>query len=478
MLNPTVVNNYVNDLGKIMHDLNLTEKPKQIWNMDETGKQFEHNPVRVVARKGSKNLPGRTSNQRTNTTLVACVNASGQAMPTLIIVKGKTKRSLYSWNTTAAPKCSKWVFQENAWMTEAICLSWFNDIFLENCGDARPQLLICDSHKSHEAYSILETARENNIHTLALPPHNTTHRLQPLDKNVFGPFSCYYNEACTEYLSASPLNTINKWYFPELLASAWERSMTAKNITSGFATCGIYPYRSNAVDKEDFMPSRVFDRPFTTTLQEAQVNVSPLSNPAMSSPSAASDPLLSHLSFQSETPTSSMTSPGSYSASPSPSTAVSTITVLVPRFYSDDPNKAVELVPATEGETNEILSLFPDLEGTADQSDTPASEILPLFPDFEETAGQSDTPTTTVCNWNAEVESIFALPESKSKSESQIVSKRKCLTSHRLLTSNDVVEEKKQKQMGKENILEAKKKRQIKRETKKAIKFLEEVNKN
>jgi hypothetical protein len=67
-LNPTIVNRYIDDLGKLFISLGIENKPSQIWNMDETGKQFEHNSVRVVARKGVKNLPGLTSNQRTNTT--------------------------------------------------------------------------------------------------------------------------------------------------------------------------------------------------------------------------------------------------------------------------------------------------------------------------------------------------------------------------------------------------------------------------
>ncbi|XP_060600129.1 uncharacterized protein LOC132753652 [Ruditapes philippinarum] len=232
-LNPTIVNRYIDDLGKLLISLGIANKPSQIWNMDETGKQFEHNPVRVVARKGVKNLPGRTSNQRTNTTILACVSASGQAMPPLMIVKGKTQRSLYSWNTAAAPQGTKWSFQENAWMTETICKDWFEEIFLPFCGSARPQLLICDGHRSHEAHALLEIAKDNNIEILALPPH-TTHKLQPLDKSVFGPFSAYYNEGCTEFLSASPHHTINKWSFPEIIARAWERAMTEKNITSDF----------------------------------------------------------------------------------------------------------------------------------------------------------------------------------------------------------------------------------------------------
>lgn len=49
--------------------------------MDETGKQFEHRPTTVVARKGVKSLPGRTGNSKENVTILACVNAQGGAIP-------------------------------------------------------------------------------------------------------------------------------------------------------------------------------------------------------------------------------------------------------------------------------------------------------------------------------------------------------------------------------------------------------------
>ena len=64
MLNKTIVNNHLNDVGTIMHDLNITDKPKQLWNTDETDKRYEHDPVRVVVHKGYKNLHRRTTNKR------------------------------------------------------------------------------------------------------------------------------------------------------------------------------------------------------------------------------------------------------------------------------------------------------------------------------------------------------------------------------------------------------------------------------
>lgn len=54
MLNPTVVERYMTDLGQKIYELKLNYKPNLIWNCDETGKQFQHTPVEVIAQKGAK----------------------------------------------------------------------------------------------------------------------------------------------------------------------------------------------------------------------------------------------------------------------------------------------------------------------------------------------------------------------------------------------------------------------------------------
>ncbi|XP_062575504.1 uncharacterized protein LOC134237417 [Saccostrea cucullata] len=81
MLNSCVVEKYFADLSKIVQNLNLQGSPEKIWNCDETGKQLEHTPVHVIARRGSKSVVGRTGNDRSNITITACVNARGDSMP-------------------------------------------------------------------------------------------------------------------------------------------------------------------------------------------------------------------------------------------------------------------------------------------------------------------------------------------------------------------------------------------------------------
>lgn len=94
---------------------------------------------------------------------MACVNAAGNKMSPLFIVKGKTSRSLHGFNTLAAPQGTRWHYQANGWMNDEIGERWFEDVFLMECGKERPQLLILDGHSSHESLSIIELAIQNNI---------------------------------------------------------------------------------------------------------------------------------------------------------------------------------------------------------------------------------------------------------------------------------------------------------------------------
>lgn len=150
LLNETVTNNFFHDLKLLVDQLGLSEKPKQIWNIDETSVPLLHKPSRVLAQKGIKNLPGRVGNNRENISVLACINAAGDEVPPMVIVKGKTYKSLLAYNTENGVPGSIYTYQERAWMEDALGEVWFKGHFLKHCGPERPQLIILDSHSSHE----------------------------------------------------------------------------------------------------------------------------------------------------------------------------------------------------------------------------------------------------------------------------------------------------------------------------------------
>ena len=217
MMKRTVVNSYFDDLERTVALLGLQDRPAQIWNCDETGLQFSPNSSKVLAPRGVKSLVSRSSPSKESITSV-CVNAAGDAMPPMCVVKGKTVRAIQSFAVQDSPKNTLWAHQENGWMNDEIGTQWFRDVFLPNCGAARPQLLILDSHHSHEVLDLLEMAKEQHVTILALPPH-TTHMLQPLDRVVFKPFKTAYRKHCTEFMAGNPGQIINKVTWPVYLAT-------------------------------------------------------------------------------------------------------------------------------------------------------------------------------------------------------------------------------------------------------------------
>ncbi|XP_069110174.1 tigger transposable element-derived protein 6-like [Argopecten irradians] len=290
MLNKPVIDSFFADLNKVVTGLNLQNKPHLVWNADETGKQFEHSPSNVCTKKGTRTLQSRTSNSRENVTILACINATGKAMPPLCVAKGKTRKCLQTFNTVDAPEGTLWTYQNKAWMCDILGDEWFTNVFLKNCGPERPQLLIMDSHSSHEVLSLLEKAKQENIHIMALPPH-CTHVLQPLDRTVFGPFNKAYNRLCSEFLAANPNHVVNKASWPRLFNGAWTAAMTTANITKGFKVCGLYPVDGSQIPTSAFLPSSVYDTPLSNQSQledgcsaDTSLNSSPAESTALPPP--------------------------------------------------------------------------------------------------------------------------------------------------------------------------------------------------
>lgn len=179
----------------VLKENELWDKPHLIWNMDETGLQLDHRPGKVIATKGSRYLHARTSGNRETITIIAAINAAGGTMPPHVIVKGKTRRSLNSFQLDDAPVGTTWSWSDTGWTKQGIALLWFTKSFLPAIGHERPQVLILDGHDSHNFLELIDTAIENNISIIELPAH-TSNWLQPCDRTVFGPFKVAYRNVC------------------------------------------------------------------------------------------------------------------------------------------------------------------------------------------------------------------------------------------------------------------------------------------
>ena len=111
--------------------------------------------------------------------LLACINATGAALPPSLIYKGESILQ-DTWLEDWLPKdIAHFAVSSNGWSYNTLGLHWLEVIFYyytsKRAGRGRC-LLIVDGHSSHVNLKFIDLCDKLRILVLVLPPHST-HRL-------------------------------------------------------------------------------------------------------------------------------------------------------------------------------------------------------------------------------------------------------------------------------------------------------------
>ena len=121
-----------------------------------------------------------------------------------------------------------------------------------------------DNHDSHISIETIDLSKENGVTLLTLPPHYS-HKLQPFDRSVYGPFKTFYNQAANAFMVSHPGKTITIYDMAELVGKANEQALTPRTIRSGYAASGIWPFNRDVFGEDEFLSSYVSDWPHCST---------------------------------------------------------------------------------------------------------------------------------------------------------------------------------------------------------------------
>ena len=204
-----------------------------------------------------------TSGERgTLVTVLYAVNAAGNSVPPMLVFPRVKLRD--HMMKGAAPD-SIGVANPSRWMFAA-CFTEFLKHFIKHtkCSKDRPAILILDNHDSHIRIETIDLAKENGVTLLTLPPH-CSHKLQPLDRSIYGPFKTFYNQAANAFMFRHPGKTITIYDVAELVGKADEQALTPRTIRSGFAASGIWPFNRDGFGEDKFLSSFVSDRSHCST---------------------------------------------------------------------------------------------------------------------------------------------------------------------------------------------------------------------
>ena len=121
------------------------------------------------------------------------------------------------------------------------------------------ELLLLDNYQSHATLETIDYAKEHGIVLLSFPPH-CSHKLQPLDREVYGPFKRYYNSACNCWMKENRGKTMTIYDIPDIVGRAFRRAFTPVNIQLGFKVTEIFSFDRDILNDLKFLPSDVTDR--------------------------------------------------------------------------------------------------------------------------------------------------------------------------------------------------------------------------
>ena len=243
---------------QLLEEFELNYKPYNIWNIDETGIPDIPKEQKVIRVKGEQCSQTVSGEKPVNTTLLTFVSAGGMAMPPMIIFKGS---KVETEARDAAP--SGWMIRHSKTgyiktklfveMGEKL-IEFIREKKLDNNGK---HLLLLDSHSSHSFN--LRFMRGHGVEVLCFPPH-CTHLTQPLDDVPFASLKKNYQQEILDYNFRHSGRKISKVDFFRVLVPAYTRSMTPKNIQSGYEHTGIYPVNPLAPKLLRTWPSLINER--------------------------------------------------------------------------------------------------------------------------------------------------------------------------------------------------------------------------
>jgi len=233
-------------------DNHIDDNIECLINVDETPCYIENPSKETIDIKGVKKVEIITyGKEKCRLTAILAISASGEKLPPMLILKGKTgKKKENILNNLDLVKDKK-IFvkcQDNSWCTAELFKFWIKDIFIpyQNNIVKKKCLLIFDRATTHLTTEILDYLQFLNIKYVLIPA-GFTRFLQPLDVAINKPFKIGLKHKYLEFQQKN-LEEIfqNKFSLKDeiivkFIAEIWndEKIIKRQTIIHSFLHCGI-----------------------------------------------------------------------------------------------------------------------------------------------------------------------------------------------------------------------------------------------
>ncbi|KAH9233098.1 hypothetical protein K456DRAFT_53766, partial [Colletotrichum gloeosporioides 23] len=147
-------------------------KASNRYNMDETGiLEGRGSNGLVLGSSETRSIRKKQPGSRAWTSLIECISATGNALPPLVIYKGKSVQQ--QWFPLELMPYESWKFTatENGWTSDSTAVKWLTEVFIPSTQPRDPsevRLLILDDYGSYKTTAFMYACFTNKIPLLFL----------------------------------------------------------------------------------------------------------------------------------------------------------------------------------------------------------------------------------------------------------------------------------------------------------------------
>ncbi|EFN89698.1 hypothetical protein EAI_09099, partial [Harpegnathos saltator] len=191
---------------------------------------------KIVSFKGVKQVHQVKSAESTSVTTCCFIGAHGVVIPAVMIFPRKYYESNMALNAFPG---TLGLANSKGYMTKEIFVDVMKHfVKCSNSSKENPTLLLIDNVETHLSVNAINFARENEITLFTFSAH-CTHKLQPLDVGIFGPFKSYYDNAINNWMMNNPGVPVTIYHVAGFMQEALSKAAIPVNIIDSFEKPGI-----------------------------------------------------------------------------------------------------------------------------------------------------------------------------------------------------------------------------------------------
>jgi len=195
--------------------------------------------------KGVRGVPFASSGTKDRVTFHIAITAEGKTLAPMIIYKKSFPSGAYS---QTGPDNTLYAVSDAGFMDKQLFEKWFCYHYIPSLTNERPVLLLLDQCEAHLSVKTIQTAMDEDIILLGLPPH-TSHFLQPLDMTCFSSLKDTLGSIVQGLMYENAAFQLSKRNISKVLKAAYEKSFTMCTVKKGFESTGMYPCNKGAVSR-------------------------------------------------------------------------------------------------------------------------------------------------------------------------------------------------------------------------------------